>query len=82
MSSNPLSIYLHTPSLSRFRATRAGVLALFCAGVFLQVASTARAQSNYFWDNNGGTSGSERSAVPLYYNPKSSCFWYKRRFWG
>jgi hypothetical protein len=52
-----LNEFLHASSLSRFRATRAGLLALFCAGVLLQGASTARAQSNYFWDNNGSTAG-------------------------
>ena len=45
--------FLHTPSLSRFRATRAGLLALFCAGVLLQSASAV----TYYWDTNNSTAG-------------------------
>ena len=47
---NPLFI---PTSLSRFRATRAGLLGLFCAGVLLQSASA----QTYYWDNNNATAG-------------------------
>ena len=53
ITSNPLNEFLHTPSLSRFRATRAGLLALFCAGVLLQSASAV----TYYWDTNNSTAG-------------------------
>ena len=49
--------FLHTPSLSRFRATRAGLLALFCAGVFLQAASAATVTWNGTTNGLWGTAG-------------------------
>ena len=45
------------PSLSRFRARRAGVLALFCAGVLLQVASAATVTWNGTTNGLWGTAG-------------------------
>jgi hypothetical protein len=44
-------------SLSRFRATRAGLLALFCAGVLLQSASAATVTWNGTTNGLWGTAG-------------------------